>query len=131
MKRQNIEVVLGFLDAIRRRDREAAGDFLDPEIVWRGVVPDLVCRSPGEVLDIFLGRRDEQIEVDRLELIGAEPITGDSSRPRTSLRNDLRSLTGGQRPLAPRDRVRSKRALCVGPLRALENWERGRLEQLR
>ena len=72
MKRQNIEVVLGFLDAIRRRDREAAGDFLDPEIVWRGVVPDLVCRSPGEVLDIFLGRRDEQIEVDRLELIGAE-----------------------------------------------------------
>jgi len=28
MKRQNIEVVLGFLDAIRRRDREAAGDFL-------------------------------------------------------------------------------------------------------
>jgi ketosteroid isomerase-like protein len=72
MKRQNIEVVLGFLDAIRRRDRVAAGDFLDPEIVWRGVVPDLVCRSPGEVLDIFLGRRDEQIEVDRLELIGAE-----------------------------------------------------------
>ena len=72
MKRQNIELVLGFLDAIRRRDREAAGDFLDPEIVWRGVVPDLVCRSPGEVLDIFLGRRDEQIEVDRLELIGAE-----------------------------------------------------------
>jgi ketosteroid isomerase-like protein len=71
MKRQNIEVVLGFLDAIRRRDREAAGDFLDPEIVWRGVVPDLVCRSPGEVLDIFLGRRDEQIEVDRLEVIGA------------------------------------------------------------
>ena len=72
MKRQNIEVVLGFLDAIRRRDREAAGDFLDPEIVWTGVVPDLVCRSPGEVLDIFVERRDEQIEVDRLELIGAE-----------------------------------------------------------
>jgi hypothetical protein len=72
MTRQNIEVVLGFLDAIRRRDREAAGEFLDPGIVWRGVVPDLVCRSPGEVLDVFLGRRDEQIEVDRLELIGAE-----------------------------------------------------------
>jgi hypothetical protein len=72
MKRQNIEVVLGFLDAIRRRDREAAGGFLRREIVWSGVVPDLVCRTPGEVLDIFLGRRDDQIEVDRLELIGAE-----------------------------------------------------------
>jgi ketosteroid isomerase-like protein len=72
MKRQNIEVVLGFLDAIRRHDREAAADFLSPEIVWRGVVPDLACGSPGEVLDIFLGRRDERIEIDCLELIGAE-----------------------------------------------------------
>lgn len=70
MKRKNIEVVLGFLDAVRRRDREAAADFLDPEIVWRGVVPDLVCRSPDEVLGIFLGQRDEEIEIDRLELIG-------------------------------------------------------------
>jgi ketosteroid isomerase-like protein len=72
MKRQNIEVVLGFLDAIRRRDRDAAADFLHPETVWQGVVPDLVCRSSGEVLDIFFGRRDGQIEVERLELIGAE-----------------------------------------------------------
>jgi ketosteroid isomerase-like protein len=72
MKRQNIEVVLGFLDAIRRSDREAAGGFLHREIVWRGVVPDLACRTPGEVLDIFLGRRDEQIEIDSLELIGAK-----------------------------------------------------------
>jgi hypothetical protein len=72
VKRQNIEVVLGFLDAIRRRDHEAAAEFLDPEIVWQGVVPDLGCRSPGEVLGIFLGRRDDQIEVDRLELIGAQ-----------------------------------------------------------
>jgi hypothetical protein len=62
MKRQNIELVLGFLDAIRRRDRETAAGFLHPEIVWRGVVPDLVCASPREVLDSFLGRRDEQIE---------------------------------------------------------------------
>jgi ketosteroid isomerase-like protein len=72
MKRQNIEVVLGFLDAIRRRDREAAAGFMHREIVWTGVIPELACRTPGEVLDIFLGRRDEQIEVDRLELIGAE-----------------------------------------------------------
>ena len=71
MKRQNIEIVLGFLDAVRRGDRETAAEFLDPEIVWQGVAPDLECRGPGEVLAIFLGRRDEEIEVDRLELIGA------------------------------------------------------------
>jgi ketosteroid isomerase-like protein len=47
MKRQNIEVVLRFLDAIRRCDREAAAGFLDREIVWTGVVPDLACRTSG------------------------------------------------------------------------------------
>jgi hypothetical protein len=72
MKRENIEVVLGFLDAIRRREREAAARFLDADIVWQGVVPDLVCRTPGEVLDIFLDRREQQIEVDRFELVGTE-----------------------------------------------------------
>lgn len=72
MKRHNIELVLGFLDAIRRRDRDAAAGFLDPEILWQGVVPELACRTTDEVLDVFLGRRDEEIEVDRLELIGTE-----------------------------------------------------------
>ena len=72
MKRQNIEVVLGFLDAIRRGERETAAAFLHREIVWNGVVPGLACRTPDEVLDIFLGRRDEHIEIDALELIGAE-----------------------------------------------------------
>jgi hypothetical protein len=72
MKRQNIEVVLGFLDAIRRRDRRAAADFLHSEIVWQGVLPDLVCHGPDEVLGIFLAQRDEPIEIDRLELIGTE-----------------------------------------------------------
>ena len=72
MKRRNIEIVLGFLDAIRTRDREAPADFIHPEIVWRGIVPDPVCRSPREVLDVFFGAGDGRIEVDRLDLIGAE-----------------------------------------------------------
>jgi hypothetical protein len=46
MKRQNIETVLGFLDAIRRGDREAAGGFLDPAIVWRGWSPSSNARAP-------------------------------------------------------------------------------------
>ncbi len=72
MKRTNIELTLGFLDAIRRRDRDAAGGWLHREVVWQGIVPDLVCRTPDDVLDIFLGRREEETEVDRLELVGAE-----------------------------------------------------------
>jgi ketosteroid isomerase-like protein len=72
VKRQNIEVVLGFLDAIRRRDRDAAAEFLDPEIVWRAVITGLSCRTPGAVIDTFLGPRVRESEVDGLELIGAD-----------------------------------------------------------
>jgi ketosteroid isomerase-like protein len=72
MKRKNIEVVIGFLDAIRRRDREAAAGFLDPDVSWQGVVPDLVCRNSEEVLGIFFRRRnDPGVEIDALEIIGA------------------------------------------------------------
>ena len=71
IKRQNIEVVLGFLDAIRRHEGDAAAEFLGPDVVWQGVVPELLCRSPAEVLGIFLGRRDAPIEIESLELIGA------------------------------------------------------------
>ena len=70
MKRQNIEVVIGFLDAVRRGDREAAAEFLDPDVFWQGVLPDLACRDSREVLDIFLRRREDPIEIDRLEVIG-------------------------------------------------------------
>jgi hypothetical protein len=72
MKRQKIEVVIGFLDAIRRGDREAAGRFLHPEIFWQGVAPHLACRNDAEVLGIFLRRRGpDGIEIERLDVIGA------------------------------------------------------------
>ena len=45
MKRQNIELTRGSLDAVRRRDRAAARGFLDPGIVWQGIVPDLICHG--------------------------------------------------------------------------------------
>jgi len=31
------------------------GAALDPEIVWQGVRPHLVCHGPAEVVDAFLG----------------------------------------------------------------------------
>jgi hypothetical protein len=31
-----------------------------------GSRPDLVCQSPGEVLDIFLRQRDQPVEIDRV-----------------------------------------------------------------
>lgn len=71
MKRASIETILGWLDAIRRRDVEAVGAALDEGVVWQGVRDDFVCRGRDEVALGFIGQRDEGFDIDSLELIGA------------------------------------------------------------
>jgi hypothetical protein len=72
MKRDNIEFMVGWLEALRRDDREALLATLDPGVVWQGLKDDWVCNGPDEVVGVFSARRDEGREVDSLELIGAE-----------------------------------------------------------
>ena len=72
MKRDNIEFLVGWLDALRRDDRDALLATLDGDIVWQGLREEWVCRGPQEVVDTFAGQRDEAREVEALELIGAE-----------------------------------------------------------
>jgi ketosteroid isomerase-like protein len=40
-------------DVIRRGDRAAFRELLDPDVVWVGVYPGQLCRSRAEVLDIL------------------------------------------------------------------------------
>src|SRR3954468_4470233 len=73
MKRDNIEFLIGWLDALRRDDREAR----DPGIVWQGLKEEWVCHGPEELVDVFSRQRDaarevDAREVDALELIGAD-----------------------------------------------------------
>lgn len=72
MRRDNIEFMVGWLDALRRDDREALLATLDPGIVWQGLEKEWVCRGPDEVVGVFTMQRDDAREVDALELIGAE-----------------------------------------------------------
>lgn len=72
MKRDKIEFMVGWLDALRRDDREALLATLDRDVVWQGLREEWVCHGPEEVVDTFAGQRDEAREVDALELIGAE-----------------------------------------------------------
>jgi hypothetical protein len=72
MRRDNIEFMVGWLDALRRDDREALSAMLDPGAIWQGLKPAWVCHGGQEVIDTFTGQRDEAYEVDALELIGAE-----------------------------------------------------------
>lgn len=71
MKRNNIEMMISWLDALRRRDVEAVSETLDPEIVWHGLREDLVCHGREEVAETFVGQRDEGYEIDSIEIIGA------------------------------------------------------------
>jgi SnoaL-like domain len=72
VKRHNIELLVGWLDALRRRDTEAMAAGLDPAIVWQGVSPDFVCRGSEEVVEAFLTAYDANQEIDSLELVGSE-----------------------------------------------------------
>ncbi|HYZ30622.1 MAG TPA: hypothetical protein VE570_16280, partial [Thermoleophilaceae bacterium] len=69
MKRDNIEFLIGWLDALRRDDREALRAALDPGIVWQGLKEEWVCHGPEEVVDVFSRQRDAARELDALELI--------------------------------------------------------------
>ena len=70
MKRDNIEFMVGWLDALRRDDRGALLATLEPDAVWQGLKEEWVCHGAQAVVDTFTGQRDEAYEVDALELIG-------------------------------------------------------------
>ncbi|MFL5957827.1 MAG: nuclear transport factor 2 family protein [Solirubrobacterales bacterium] len=71
MNRHNIELLIAWLDALRRRDLPALTERLDPQATWQGVRLDLVCHGREEIVQTFVGQRDEGYDVDALELIGA------------------------------------------------------------
>jgi len=72
VKRENLEFLIGFLDALRRGDSDVVRAALKPDIVWQGLRPDLVCHGVDEVAETFVANRDEHREIDVVELIGAE-----------------------------------------------------------
>jgi ketosteroid isomerase-like protein len=72
MKRTNIELMIGWLDALRRDDLEALKAALEPDIVWHGLREEWSCHGADSVVDTFAGERDARAEIDAIELIGAE-----------------------------------------------------------
>jgi limonene-1,2-epoxide hydrolase len=48
-----IEVVVGWLDAMRRGDLESVAECFDPQVIWSGVPDDAICRNRDEVIDML------------------------------------------------------------------------------
>jgi ketosteroid isomerase-like protein len=48
-----IEAVVGWMDAMRRGDLDAAAEWFHPEVTWTGVPAGAVCRNRDDVLDML------------------------------------------------------------------------------
>ena len=71
MKRDNIEFMVGWLDALCRDDREALLATLDPGIVWQGLKEEWVCNGPDEVISAFTPTRAYPFHKPRNEGVNA------------------------------------------------------------
>jgi limonene-1,2-epoxide hydrolase len=48
-----MEVVVGWMDAMRRGDLAAVAEWFDPQVSWRGVPEDALCRNRDDVLEML------------------------------------------------------------------------------
>jgi limonene-1,2-epoxide hydrolase len=67
-----LDVVVGWLDAMRRDDVNEVEGWLDPEVTWRGVRDAAICRGRGEVLEMLEGSLEGGLGADAVELIAAD-----------------------------------------------------------
>jgi hypothetical protein len=72
VKRDNLELLIGFLDSLRRDDRDALAGMLAADAVWQGLRPEWICRNAAEVIEMFTARRDHYDEIEGIELLGAD-----------------------------------------------------------
>lgn len=67
-----LDIVVGWLDAMRRGDLDEVERWLDPDITWRGVREAAVCRNRKEVIDMLQGSLEGRLGAEAVELIAAE-----------------------------------------------------------
>jgi limonene-1,2-epoxide hydrolase len=67
-----LDVVVGWLDAMRRGDVDEVERWLDPDVTWRSAGDGATCRNRDEVLDMLQGSLEGRLGVDAVELIAGE-----------------------------------------------------------
>ena len=70
--RANIETVMAWLDAMRRKDLNAAIAYFDRAVVWEGLVPGIECPNREAVREMLAESLSDDIEVQHLEVIAGE-----------------------------------------------------------
>src|SRR4051794_4848489 len=67
MKRDNIEFMIGWLDALRRDERNALRAGLDANVIWQGLRHDWICHNADEVVEAFTAGRERFQEIGALD----------------------------------------------------------------
>ena len=73
-----LDVVVGWMDAMRRGDLAGVKGWLDPEVTWRGVRDAAICSNRGGVLDMLEGSLEGRLgaKVPALAEIGGVDVRG-------------------------------------------------------
>jgi SnoaL-like domain len=64
-----LELLLDWIDALRRADLDAVHELLVPDVVWYGLSEDLVCTGRSAVLDVLREQVPVRCDGDALELL--------------------------------------------------------------
>jgi limonene-1,2-epoxide hydrolase len=67
-----LDVVVGWIDAMRRGDLEEVERWLDPDVTWRGVRNAAVCRNRDEVLEMLQGSLEGRLGADAVEIVAGD-----------------------------------------------------------
>ena len=98
-----LDAVIAWIDAVRRRDRDALRAMLADDATWEGIHPEWRCPTPEAIVDHWLER------AEALEAIDGLTLTADAIRLRApDLGNLDRQLLGGveiRLELAPDGRI--------------------------
>jgi ketosteroid isomerase-like protein len=65
----NLEIVLDWIDALRRRRVDAIAERFHPEVVWEDVAGVVACAGREQVLDWLRAAPAQPPQVDALELL--------------------------------------------------------------
>jgi limonene-1,2-epoxide hydrolase len=122
-----LDVVVGWMDAMRRGDIEEVERWLDPDITWRGVRNRAVCRNRDEVLDMLRGSLEGRLGADAVEIIAGDgaavlgaKVPGLAEIGGVDVRGQLFNVfrVGCGRVIAVEDYARRDEALAAAGVRA-------------
>jgi limonene-1,2-epoxide hydrolase len=71
-KSEPLDVVVAWMDAMRRGDVDDVKEWLAPEVTWRAVRDAAVCRNRDEVLEMLQGSLEGRLGADAVELVVAD-----------------------------------------------------------